>query len=177
MSNSRKQRGVTLVELMIVIAIAAIFAVIAIPSMTDFVRTTRITSVTSQLNSDMNFAKSEAVKRNTRVLICPANNTNTDCNATASWSTAGWLVCYDNTNDATDNCDATSTANPNPIQIRSATDPTVTVTGPAVAVRFNPIGSQGVVGNTGVTLTVTGTWAGAKSRTISVAGSGSITSN
>jgi type IV fimbrial biogenesis protein FimT len=160
---------------MIVVAIVGIFAAIGIPSMTDFVRNTRLNSARTQLTNDLNFARSEAVKRNIRVLVCAANSANTDCSAVTDWASNGWLVCYDGNADGA--CDATSSANPNPIQIRASVHSTLTITGPATPVRFNPIGSQGVIGNLGVSLTISGSWSGAVARTVAIANTGSITNN
>ena len=66
----RYHAGVTLVELMIVVVIAAILASIAAPSFISMIRDMRLSSASSQLFADLNIAKSEAIKRNARVLVC-----------------------------------------------------------------------------------------------------------
>ena len=75
----RTQQGVTLLELLIVIAIVGVLASIGMPSMSEFVQTNRLKAARSQLISDMNYARSEAVKRNVRVLVCAANQAKNDC--------------------------------------------------------------------------------------------------
>ena len=174
MRNRTNQNGVTLLELMIVLAVAAILAAIGAPSFTDFVRTTRLNSAKTQLVSDLNFARSEAVKRNIRVLICAANTGNTTCNAVTDWASNGWLICFDA--DSNNVCDDNSLSNPNPIQIRAALHSTLSITGPNTPIRLNPIGSQGDAGNSGVNVTISGTWSSPKSAVITVAGTGNITS-
>ncbi|MEQ1915208.1 MAG: GspH/FimT family protein [Gallionella sp.] len=175
MKRAYMQRGFTLLELLVVLSVVAILATIAVPSMTDFVRANRLTAMKTSIVSDLNLARSESIKRNKRVLVCAANTGATDCAAATNWATTGWIVCYDANSDGA--CDATTSSNPNPIQIRNTSESTVTVTGPSVPIRFNAIGSQGVAGNTGETVTISGNWSAAKSKIISIAGSGNITSN
>lgn len=158
----KKQRGFTLIELMVVIAIAAIMASLAAPSFSDFINRTRLTSTMSQLSSDLNRARSEAIKRNSWVLVC-ARGTDTACGA--SWGN-GWLVCYDGNQDGA--CDATSATNPNPIALHQAISPNLAFNPPpAVAtIRFNPNGT----GGPGTLKLVSGT----ESRTANIAVTGNI---
>ena len=64
-----RQRGYTLLELMVTLGIVAILAGIAVPSFNDFIRTQRLRSVASDLNTTFQLARSEAVKRNADVTI------------------------------------------------------------------------------------------------------------
>src|SRR3989338_6261567 len=155
MQSNRQQAGVTMIELMIVVTIAAILASIAAPSFSDLINNTRLTSTMSQLTSDLNRARSEAIKRNRRVLVC-VRSTDTACGAITNWQN-GWLVCYDEDQDGA--CDATSAANPNPIAVHSAINAHLTLTGSADTIYFNPSGTQGAGG--AATLTLTGDWNGA----------------
>lgn len=162
MQSRQRQAGVTMIEVMIVVAIAAILASIATPSFSDFINNTRLTSTMSQLSSDLNRARSEAIKRNSWVLVC-ARNTNTACGT--NWGN-GWLVCQDSYNDGTDNCDAGTAANPNPITVHQAINANFTLTGSADSIRFNPNGT-----GTAGTLNLV---SGAKSRTANIVATGNI---
>ncbi|VAW88326.1 hypothetical protein MNBD_GAMMA16-677 [hydrothermal vent metagenome] len=87
--------GFTLIELIVAVGVAGIVMGIAIPSFQSSIKNNRITSETNRLVSDIQLARSEAMKRSTRVILCrsaaPTVSTPT-CSGTANtWST-GWLV-------------------------------------------------------------------------------------
>ncbi|MGD9254716.1 MAG: GspH/FimT family pseudopilin [Chromatiales bacterium] len=67
-------KGLTLVELLMVVAILAILATVALPSMSTLIAETRIRSGTMALGAMMKFARMQAVARNTRVTLCPSND-------------------------------------------------------------------------------------------------------
>lgn len=157
---SSRQAGVTLVELMIVLVIAAIMATIAAPSFSDFIQNTRMTSAMTQLTGDLNRARSEAIKRNSRMLVCAHAINGTSC-ADTTWNN-GWLICYDN-NPQDNACDDAPVdgSNPNPIIIRPAINSRLNLTGTLTAtttttatIQFNPNGTANAAGtaNAGVTL-------------------------
>jgi len=166
MNTKQKQSGVTLMELMVVVAIAAILAAIAFPSFSEFINTSRQTSALTQLMSDLNRARGEAIKRNQRVLVCSRDAAATDCDTVSptDWQN-GWLVCYDANSD--NSCDVDiSGSNPNPITSHPALPSNLTLT--ANLVRFNPSGSAAA----GLTLTLL--LNGASSKTVNVAATGTI---
>lgn len=167
------QRGVSLVEILIVIVIASIMATIAVPSFSSFMNNSRQSSVQSQLLADLNRARSEAIKRNSRVLVCNRNPASTACTTSVDWN-SGWIICYDV--DADNACDATSANDPNPIVVRPPIHNVLTLTSSVTPVRFNPTGTQGQAGNVTLTLAPSGSgWDGAQTKTLVVSATGNIT--
>ncbi|MBF0804818.1 MULTISPECIES: GspH/FimT family pseudopilin [unclassified Neisseria] len=67
-----KYQGFTLTELLIVIAIAAIMAAIAFPNMSQWIASRRAASQAEQVANLLRFARSEAVRLNLPVYVCPA---------------------------------------------------------------------------------------------------------
>lgn len=94
-----KQSGVTLLELLVVLAIAAILLAIGIPTFTSLVRSNRLSSATNELVSSLHLARSEAIKRNSRAVMC-TSATGTSCAASGGWH-QGWLLFHDPNNNAT----------------------------------------------------------------------------
>jgi type IV fimbrial biogenesis protein FimT len=68
------QRGYTLVEMMVVLGIAAIIASIAIPSYRGMMNTSRVSDSATSLHGALMLARTEALKRNGRVVVCKISN-------------------------------------------------------------------------------------------------------
>lgn len=67
-----KNQGFTLTELLIVIAIVAIMAAIAFPNMSQWIASRRAAGQAEQVSNLLRFARSEAVRLNLPVYVCPA---------------------------------------------------------------------------------------------------------
>lgn len=85
-----RQAGFTLLELLVTISVAAILVAVAIPGLTTFVQNSRDDSEADSLISSLQYARSEAVKRDANVEVCASSDEAT-CNGGTAWNT-GWIV-------------------------------------------------------------------------------------
>jgi type IV fimbrial biogenesis protein FimT len=165
--GGRGQDGVTMLELMITLAIVAILAALAAPSFSNFVADVRQSSMMGELSSDIHLARSEAIKRNARVLICPLGAGNTCGNGT-NWG-IGWVVCYDVDEDGL--CDATVGNDANPVKVHVALTGPVTLTGPDAPLYFRAVGTASTLASFLLTSTSGGTGVATRVTTVTPAGS------
>ncbi|TDT37121.1 type IV fimbrial biogenesis protein FimT/type IV fimbrial biogenesis protein FimU [Halospina denitrificans] len=77
-SNSRKQSGFTLIELMIVVILVAIIATVAIPGYQQFVESNEVSAVTNRLVGTLSYARSEALKEGRNVTVNAGADDNWD---------------------------------------------------------------------------------------------------
>lgn len=76
-----------------VLLLLGITAAIAVPGWQTLVADNRLTVATNALIMNLQRARSEALKRNTVVLVCPGNS-QVGCRTQANWS-EGWFVFVD----------------------------------------------------------------------------------
>ena len=84
--------GFTIVELMLTIAVVAVILSIGVPSFQNLIERNQLTSGINQFISSMSLARSEAIKRNQRVSICPSRNSET---CSGNQYENGWIVFVD----------------------------------------------------------------------------------
>jgi type IV fimbrial biogenesis protein FimT len=90
--------GFSLIELMITLAIAAIVLAAGVPAFGDLVQDNRLVTQINELMTDLNLARSEAIKQAAPVTVCKRNNAGTDCNNPGNWQD-GWIVFLDSNRD------------------------------------------------------------------------------
>jgi prepilin-type N-terminal cleavage/methylation domain-containing protein len=66
---ARRLRGLSLIELMVVVAVAVVIIGLAAPSFSDYIVTQRVRSVHAQLVTDLQYARSEAAARGRHVSV------------------------------------------------------------------------------------------------------------
>ena len=91
-------RGFTLVELLASLAVGGILMSITVPAMTGMLNTQKAISATNALLAGLNLARSEAIKRNARAVLCKTANGLT-CTASGGWE-QGWILFHDLNNNA-----------------------------------------------------------------------------
>jgi type IV fimbrial biogenesis protein FimT len=69
MQSPRSQRGLTIIELMVVVGVVAVLAALAAPSLRDLMARQRVAAINAELMTDLQFARSEAVARNRDVYV------------------------------------------------------------------------------------------------------------
>jgi type IV fimbrial biogenesis protein FimT len=88
-ARTTKNRGFTLIEMMIAITVAAILLMIAVPSFRNASLSSQLRSAANDFIASSNFARSEAIKRGTPVTMCVSADGST-CIA-GGWE-QGWIV-------------------------------------------------------------------------------------
>ncbi|MDT0140057.1 GspH/FimT family protein [Acidovorax sp. PRC11] len=79
-------RGFTLVELMVTLAVVVVLLRICVPGFRSIQRNSELTSAANGLLASINAARTEAMKRNLRAAVVPADG--------SSWA-GGWVVYVD----------------------------------------------------------------------------------
>ena len=99
-SPRRRVDGFTIIEIVVTISVAGILMAIAVPAFNTFIQNQRLATVTNSLVLSLNFARSEAIKRDTAtgITVC-ASTDQQNCNG-AGWND-GWLVADVTNNSCT----------------------------------------------------------------------------
>ncbi|WP_268238359.1 GspH/FimT family pseudopilin [Silvimonas iriomotensis] len=82
-----RQRGVTLIELVIVLAITALLVALSAPALQQYMLNNRIRAVAEQMRDGIQKARLEAVRRNT-----PVNFSQTDASGNLGSAGTGWSI-------------------------------------------------------------------------------------
>lgn len=92
-SSKTGARGYTLIEAMVVVALLGLLLAVATPSFVSLMQRNRAAGEINTLIGDLQFARSEAIKRGLPVSLCTSSNGST-CLGTPDWH-SGWIVFVD----------------------------------------------------------------------------------
>jgi type IV fimbrial biogenesis protein FimT len=95
----RREMGLTLVELMLVLALVAVVTSLAAPSFRSLWVKHSVLLAAEALLGDMRYARSEALKRSSPVLVCQSSNGTSCTRDGLAWAN-GWLVFVDSNGNA-----------------------------------------------------------------------------
>ncbi|SDB02756.1 type IV fimbrial biogenesis protein FimT [Desulfonatronum thiosulfatophilum] len=98
-SFNNQPSGLTFIEVLVAIAIALILMAVATPYVMGMLRNAGVSTVAHEFLTALNYARSEAIKRNHRITICKSSN-GTECTVNGGWE-QGWIIFTDATNTGT----------------------------------------------------------------------------
>ena len=87
-----------MVELLVGLLILSILLAIGVPAFNQFVISNRLSAYSSDMLSTLTLARSEAIKRNSQVVLCKSADGET-CAGAGSWN-QGWIEFADPNNNA-----------------------------------------------------------------------------
>jgi type IV fimbrial biogenesis protein FimT len=98
----QRERGVTAIELSVVVTILAILAALAGPSFVGMIRSNQVSNAVNTFMADMRFARSEAIRRGSPVVMCRSDAPEAASPTCGSGSgpggngwVSGWLIFED----------------------------------------------------------------------------------
>jgi len=97
------QRGLSLIELLVTLSIAVILLTLGVPSFVDMITSNTATGYANDLLGDINYARSEAITRGRRVVVCKGAATAVGSGCAAGNWEDGWKVFVDCNDDLTVN--------------------------------------------------------------------------
>lgn len=99
MRRKYDHRGHTLLELLMVLAVLTLAQAWLVPAAADLLHSVRLHNGAQALAESLARARSEAIARNSRVVVCKSAN-GASCESGVGWE-AGWIVFHDPNNNAT----------------------------------------------------------------------------
>jgi type IV fimbrial biogenesis protein FimT len=95
----KRQRGFNLMELVVTLGVAAVIIGIGAPNFEQFRANNRLTGVANDYLGAILSARSEAMKRQTPVALCPSNNPESPDAECSNGAFTGWITFVDENND------------------------------------------------------------------------------
>jgi len=96
-----RQKGVTLIELMIAVAVASVLLSMAIPSFKQTIVGNRLSTINNEFFAALNFTRAEAIRSGHKAAICksPVATPRTCSTSTTDYWEQGWIAYVDSNNN------------------------------------------------------------------------------
>ena len=94
MKSLSKNRGLTLMEMIVALMIIGLIATLGAPNLSEFIDDNRLNAAVGDLVSSIQGARAEAVGRNAYVTLCKKNAAGTGCVTAGGWQ-QGWIIFVD----------------------------------------------------------------------------------
>lgn len=100
MQHARVSRapGFTLIEMLVVLSVMTVLLALAAPAASAWAMGREVRQASQAWRDSLSLARSEALSRNTRVVLCKSSDGQT-CQASGGWQ-QGWIVFPDSNNNA-----------------------------------------------------------------------------
>ena len=99
-TTHQNQPGFTIIELIITVALLATMLAVAVPGFANLFQNNALATASNRFVSSISLARNEAISRNTDVIMCNINISNTACATNGQWE-SGWVVWVDLDGDGT----------------------------------------------------------------------------
>lgn len=101
MRPGNNNRGFTVPEIIITLGVISILLALGVPGLSSTIKNNRLAGTLNNMITDIHFARSEAVKRDVRVIMCRTRDPNRDipvCNGDDKNWTSGYFIFADDGN-------------------------------------------------------------------------------
>jgi type IV fimbrial biogenesis protein FimT len=101
MNTENNTKGFTLPEILIALGVIAILLSLAVPGVSSTIKDNRLSVTLNSIVTDIHFARSEAVKRDVRVIMCRSSDPNLPvptCSGDDRTWTSGYIIFADDGN-------------------------------------------------------------------------------
>lgn len=148
-ASSSRQAGVTLVEIMVGVAVAALLFATGATNLANWIKNTQIRSTAEAIQSGIQLARAEAIRRNTLVRFQLTSSVDNSC--VLSTTVANWVVNMGADDDPSGQCLSDTSI----IQKRSASEGStgVVLAADQSTIIFNGLGQKTTTGNINIDVT------------------------
>lgn len=94
---ARRSRGYSLVEVLVTLLVLSVLISLSVVGFRSVGNSMQLTAATNSFITNLNLARSEAIKRNQRVVLCKSSD-GVVCSSSGGWH-QGWIVFHDANNN------------------------------------------------------------------------------